>query len=60
MLKDFPHPLVVKYIDSFKDNDDFAYLVMEFAESLDLCTEMKKRFIQENYYSDEEVQSIIL
>lgn len=36
MLKDFPHPLVIKYIDSFKDSDDNAYLVTEFAESLDL------------------------
>ena len=36
MLKDFPHPLVIKYIDSFKDRDDIAYIVTEFAESLDL------------------------
>jgi hypothetical protein len=36
LLMDFPHPLVIKYIDSFRDKDDTGYLVTEFAEYLDL------------------------
>jgi hypothetical protein len=52
MLMDFPHPLVITYIDSFKDKDDFAYLVTEFAECLDLYNDMKKRFDAELKYSD--------
>ena len=45
MLKEFPHPLVIKLIDAFKDRDNNAYIVMEFAEKFDLETEMNNRFI---------------
>ena len=60
MLKNFPHPLVIKFIDSFKDKDNNAYLVTEFAESLDLMHDMRKRFDEGNTYSDSESQNIIL
>ena len=54
MLKDFPHPLVIKFIDAFKDQDNNAYLVLEYAEFLDLKTNMEKRFSSNLKYSDEE------
>lgn len=60
MLKNFPHPLVIKYIDSFKDSDENAYLVTEFAESLDLKNDMIKKFSQGKGYCDIESQNIIL
>jgi len=54
MLKKYPHPLVIKYIDSFRDLNENAYLVTEFAEKFDLRKEMLDRFKKENYYSDSE------
>ena len=51
MLKKYPHPLVVKYIDSFRDQNENAYLVTELAEKFDLRKEMEFRF-EHNEYSD--------
>ena len=60
MLKNFPHPLVIKYIDSFKDSDENAYLVTEFAEASDLKSEMLERFNRGQGYSDSESKNIVL
>lgn len=54
MLKYHPHPLVIKYIDSFRDKDDYGYLVTEFAECSDLYNEMKERFDKGQIYSENE------
>lgn len=54
ILKKLEHPLIVKYIDSFKDRDYFAYLVIEYAHDLDLQSDMKKRFSQNKNYTDTE------
>ena len=59
MLKDFPHPLVIKFYDSFRDNEDNVYLVIEFAEFSDLRKDMEKRFEKGQNYSDEESKNII-
>lgn len=32
ILTHLPHPLVIEYLDSFRDNDDNVYLVLELAE----------------------------
>lgn len=44
ILRNYRHPLVLKYVDSFRDRDENAYLVTEFAES-DLLKDMQNRFI---------------
>jgi serine/threonine protein kinase len=54
MLKNYPHPLVIKYIDSFRDEDDNAYLVTELASGFDLKKEMLTRFKNGRYFSDDE------
>jgi serine/threonine protein kinase len=54
MLKNYPHPLVIKYIDSFRDEDDNAYLVTELASGFDLKKEMLYRFKNGRYFSDDE------
>jgi serine/threonine protein kinase len=40
ILSKYPHPFVIKPIDSFSDLDENAYLVIEYAEKLDLRKEM--------------------
>ena len=44
LIKNNPHPLVIKYEDSFRDSQERAYLVTELAEGKDLKTLMKERF----------------
>jgi serine/threonine protein kinase len=41
ILKEFPHPFIIKYIDSFRDKDENAYLVTEFANYFDLHKHME-------------------
>ncbi len=60
MLKNYPHPLVIKYIDSFRDRLENTYLVTEYAESIDLLKEMEDRFKAGKTFSEEECQNIIL
>lgn len=60
LLKKFPHPLFIKCFDAFRDKDDNAYLVTEFAESSDLMKDMTERFRKGKKYSDKESQNIIL
>ena len=50
VLMDYPHPLLIKYIDSFIDNQDFAYLVTELAELKDLNYDMHERFKKNQNY----------
>jgi serine/threonine protein kinase len=60
MLKNYKHPLVIKYIDSFIDMYEKAYLVCELAEKFDLRKEMNARFIEKKFFSEIEAQNIIL
>ena len=59
ILKYFQHPLLIKYIDSFYDQEDKAYLVTELAET-DLLKNMRERFKNKDWYSEEEINNIIL
>ncbi len=35
-LKDCQNPFIIKFIDAFRDEDDNAYLVTEYADGFDL------------------------
>ena len=54
VLMDYPHPLLIKYIDSFIDKEDYAYLVTELAELKDLNYDMHERFKNNQNYCDKE------
>lgn len=59
LYKDYPHPLVLKYIDSFRDSEGYAYLVTEYAEE-DLNKNMSKKFKLGQKYAELESANIIL
>jgi serine/threonine protein kinase len=53
------HHLVNKYIDSFRDNNETAYLVTELADKNNLKIYMQERF-KDKPFSKEEAQNVII
>lgn len=60
MLKKYPHAQVIRYIDSFRDRGEIAYLVTELADGSDLKKSMLNRFERKQFFSDAEAKDIIL
>jgi len=53
------HPFIIKYIDSFSDDQRFPYIITELAELGSLEQEMQARYVENKLFNQEEILSII-
>eukprot|EP01006_Ploeotia_vitrea_P039021 TRINITY_DN66304_c1_g1_i1.p1 TRINITY_DN66304_c1_g1~~TRINITY_DN66304_c1_g1_i1.p1 ORF type:complete len:455 (-),score=74.08 TRINITY_DN66304_c1_g1_i1:362-1726(-) len=55
MLQQLDHPFIVKFVDSFVDKNEIMYIIMEYADGVDLSAKIKQQRRTRKYFSEDQV-----